>query len=340
MNISPSIRSANVFRGLDTSLIGSLWFFTVVARQKGFGAAARELYVTQGAVSQRIRQLEHRLGAKLFARMGRGVTLTAAGEDLFAVINGSFHDIEAKIAAFVRDRQQASLVVSCIPSLSMEWLLPRIDSWHNSSNNTKIQIRAEFHRITREIMLNENIDVAIRYDHETYHDLHVIDLFEEKIFPVCTASYWRNNNQLDCIPELSRLTLLHDLEPWVGAERCIEWRSWIESQGASNIDADRGQHYNLAQMAMRAALLDQGLAMGRSILTADYLASGRLMRPFGSAAAPGAKYRLLTLEPVGDSGIVAQFASWMKEELEISAKSVSAGCVDHNASADISELQH
>lgn len=320
LNFGRHVSGTNVFRGLDTSLIGGLWFFTVVGRRKGFGAAAPELYVTQGAVSQRIRELERRLGAKLFARVGRNVTLTAAGEELFGVVNGSFHDIQAKLAAVVREQQQIGLVVSCTPSLAMEWLLPRLNSWHSTSSNIKIQMRAEYHRMTRDIMLNENIDVAIRYDRENYDDLHVVDLFEEQLFPVCTSSYWHDNQRFSSVSELERLTLLHDADPWVGAEPDIEWRGWIDAQGAPQIESRRAERYNLAQMAIRAALLHQGPAMGRSILVADYLTDGRLIRPFGPAVATGARYRLLTTEPL--DGTVGLFASWLMDELQATANSI------------------
>lgn len=320
LNFGRQVVGTNIFRGLDTSLIGGLWFFTVVARRKGFGVAAPGLFVTQGAVSQRIRDLERRLGTKLFVRVGRNVTLTAAGEALFGVVNSSFHDIEAKIAALAREQQQNGLVVSCTPSLAMEWLLPRLNSWNSTSRNIKIQVRAEYHRVTREIMLNENIDVAIRFDQEDYVDLHVVDLFEEQLFPVCTSSYWHDNQRFNAVSDLERLTLLHDAEPWVGAEPEIEWRGWIDAQGAEEIGSAHAERYNLAQMAIRAALLHQGLAMGRSILVADYLTDGRLVRPFGPAVAAGAKYRLLTIEPL--DGTVALFASWLMDELKSTADSV------------------
>ncbi|TIS79725.1 MAG: LysR family transcriptional regulator [Mesorhizobium sp.] len=321
LNFGRHTSGTNFLCGLDPSLIGGLWFFTVVGRRKGFGVAASELYVTQGAVSQRIRELERRLGAKLFVRVGRGITLTALGEDLFGVVNRSFHDIQAKITAISREQQRVGLVVSCTPSLAMEWLLPRLNSWQSTSSNTKIQIRAEYHRLTRETMLNENIDVAIRYDREGYDDLNVIDLFEEQLFPVCTSSYWHKNQRFSDVSDLERLTLLHDAEPWMGAEPDVEWRGWIEAQGIPEIDSGRGERYNLAQMAMRAALLHQGLAMGRSILVADYLSDGRLIRPFGQAGAVGARYRLLTTEPVDST--VALFASWLKDELKSSAGNIS-----------------
>ncbi|WBB63145.1 LysR substrate-binding domain-containing protein [Streptomyces sp. WMMC500] len=59
-----------------------LRYFLAVAEQLSFTAAARELYVTQPSLSRQIRRLEADLGADLFARTGREVRLTAAGEAL------------------------------------------------------------------------------------------------------------------------------------------------------------------------------------------------------------------------------------------------------------------
>jgi DNA-binding transcriptional LysR family regulator len=56
--------------------------FTTLARVGSFTLAARELHLTQSAVSHAIKALEDELGLRLFDRMGRRVTLTAAGKQL------------------------------------------------------------------------------------------------------------------------------------------------------------------------------------------------------------------------------------------------------------------
>lgn len=323
MNSNNFISRANRSRYLDASLVGDLWFFAEAARHKSFGAAARELYVTQGAVSQRIKHLEDRLEAKLFIRVGRRAMLTPIGEAVFDAVDESFNGIENRISSIFSKRERVGIVVSCTPSVSMEWLLPRLSAWYSFSKNAKVQVRAEYHRVDQETMMSEGIDVAIRYDRENYDELHVINLFEERIFPVCTDTYWRDNHMFRDISALRRLSLLHDADPWVDADHCIEWQSWIEAQHASQIDISHGAFFNLAQMAVRAALLHQGVAMGRSILVADHLANGRLMRPFGAAFARGASYRFLTVAPPSHDSIEAQLANWMKEQLANSVKHIS-----------------
>jgi len=320
---NPDDSSANEFLRLDASLIGDLWFFEAAARSRGFSAAAQELNVTQGAVSQRIRHLEERLQVKLFVRFGRGITLTVEGETLHQMLSRAFQSIEAGAAATARTGRPKGLVVSCAPSLSMEWLLPRLSAWYRLAENTKIQIRAEFHAVNRETLANEGIEIAIRYDHVNYHDLGVIELYEERIFPVCTPSYWEAHGRFRKARDLADLTLLHDASPWVGATQTTEWRTWFEEIGAHGMNYEQGEYFNLAQMAVRAALLDQGIAMGRSLLVAHYLREGRLIRPFGKASVRGARYRFLTHTPVKGNGLLARLAHWLRNEMRATARGIA-----------------
>ncbi|HBI9934024.1 TPA: LysR family transcriptional regulator, partial [Escherichia coli] len=64
---------------MDTELLKT---FLEVSRTRHFGRAAESLYLTQSAVSFRIRQLENQLGVNLFTRHRNNIRLTAAGEKL------------------------------------------------------------------------------------------------------------------------------------------------------------------------------------------------------------------------------------------------------------------
>ncbi len=67
--------------------------FQAVARQRSFTAAARSLEVTTQAVSKAIKQLEHRLGVRLFHRTTRSVSLNEAGEALLARVAPALTDL-------------------------------------------------------------------------------------------------------------------------------------------------------------------------------------------------------------------------------------------------------
>ena len=63
--------------------IHQLQSFLAVAEKQSFTAAADTLYISQSALSQQIRQLEHQLGFQLFDRSTRQVTLTEAGRSFY-----------------------------------------------------------------------------------------------------------------------------------------------------------------------------------------------------------------------------------------------------------------
>lgn len=77
-------------RGLRGVTLRQLRTFQTVARLSSFTAAARELHVTQPAISMQIRELEDACGNALYERIGRRVQLTAAGLELAACAQSIF----------------------------------------------------------------------------------------------------------------------------------------------------------------------------------------------------------------------------------------------------------
>ena len=67
-----------------------LRYFAAVAETQHFGLAAERLHIAQPALSQSVRQLEREIGAQLFARTTRQVSLTPAGELLYRDATGAF----------------------------------------------------------------------------------------------------------------------------------------------------------------------------------------------------------------------------------------------------------
>ena len=67
--------------------------FYTVAKCRNISGAARELYISQPAISKAISKLEQSLGTTLFYRSSRGVSLTEPGEILFAQVENAFQAI-------------------------------------------------------------------------------------------------------------------------------------------------------------------------------------------------------------------------------------------------------
>ena len=69
--------------------------FEVTARQKSFSRAAKELCITQSAVSHQIKQLEDFFGKPLLHRENKRTTLTQEGDMLLSVVTDNFQRLSA-----------------------------------------------------------------------------------------------------------------------------------------------------------------------------------------------------------------------------------------------------
>ncbi|NUP13101.1 MAG: LysR family transcriptional regulator [Polyangiaceae bacterium] len=121
------MRAGDPFEGLHV--------FLAVARRKSFRAAAKDLGVTAGAVSQSIRALEGRVGLPLFQRTTRSVALTEAGQSLFSRLAPASDAIGAALDTLVGLRERpAGLLKLTVPHKAVpffiEPVLPRMREEH------------------------------------------------------------------------------------------------------------------------------------------------------------------------------------------------------------------
>ncbi|MBK3496678.1 LysR family transcriptional regulator [Viridibacillus sp. YIM B01967] len=116
--------------------------FCKVGKSSSFSKAAKDLYMTQPAVSQAIMQLEKELDIRLFNRTPKGVTLTYEGSLLFEYANSAInllHVGEEKILEF-KDLTTGELKIGVGDTISRYFLLPYLEAFHNKYPNIKFKI--------------------------------------------------------------------------------------------------------------------------------------------------------------------------------------------------------
>src|SRR3546814_10876035 len=91
--------------------------FEAAARLQSFTRAAEELGMTQAAVSLQIKHLEERLGAKLFLRGARGVTLTEIGRRVAPAVTEAFAGLRAAFAD-LREGVEGVLCITATPTFA------------------------------------------------------------------------------------------------------------------------------------------------------------------------------------------------------------------------------
>src|SRR3954467_1254514 len=91
--------------------LDDLLAFPAVARERSFTRAAKQLGVSQSALSQTVRGLEARLGLRLLTRTTRSVAPTEAGERLLRTVGPRFEEIDAELAALSELREKPAGII-------------------------------------------------------------------------------------------------------------------------------------------------------------------------------------------------------------------------------------
>lgn len=284
--------------------------FEAVARHKSFTRAARELHVTQSAISHRVRALEEQLGAPLFVREGKSVALTDAGRVLDEAVRDAFALLRDATRRLERTHE-ATLTVSCSPSFAIRWLVPRLPSFRARHPELDLRIAADDRLV---LPGRGGIDACLRYGPGDYDGVEHTRLAVERIAPVASPVL------LERVPlrepaDLAAHVLLHDevLRDHPGR---VGWRRWLEAAGARDVDPDRGPRFSHAHMALEAAVAGQGVALGRTTLVSRDLSEGRLVRPLSLELESGLAYWLLTPRGVTPPSPVRALAAWLEDEIE------------------------
>jgi LysR family glycine cleavage system transcriptional activator len=283
--------------------LGALHAFEAAARLLSFKAAAAELHVTPGAVSQQIKLLEDRLGVVLFLRRARAIQLTEAGRLLLPPTQRAFRLLSDAVVRVRESDGSKVLTVSLLPSFAAHWFVPRLGSF--SARHPEINVRISATQLLADLE-RDDVDVAIRYGLGHYPGLHTEHVLSEELFPVCSPALLKGPVPLKKPEDLARHTLLHD-------EPRQEWPLWLMAAGVKNVDATRGPSFSLWDLALQAAVAGHGIALGRSTLTAQYLKTRQLVRPFKISSPAALGYYFVCLPERIKEPKISAFRSWLLE---------------------------
>jgi LysR family transcriptional regulator, glycine cleavage system transcriptional activator len=258
--------------------LSSLRAFEAVARRLSFSRAAEDLNVTPGAVSQQIRLLEELLDERLFVRTRRSVALTEAGMHMLPDVQLGLETLSRAVSSKTSLSSGTTLTISVAPSFASKWLLPRLGDFSNQHPDIDLRISAT---VGLADFKRDKVDLAIRLGGGNYPELHAELLFGETLAPLCSPALAKAKGGLKKPDDLSKHRLLHDTSIPGDNER-PSWERWLELAGAKRVFAHRGTRFNLAELAMQAAIDGAGVVLARMVLAEGDLDAGRLVMPFNA----------------------------------------------------------
>ncbi|PTM95470.1 LysR substrate-binding domain-containing protein [Mycoplana dimorpha] len=295
----------------------ALTAFEAAARLGSFTKAAKELGVTQAAISRQIHVLEEQFGFPLFLRLHRKVKLTEKAMALASAAQDAFDLLANSVAEISKGDHDPELTIAATVAFSHFWLLPKISEF--SSQHPEINLRI----ITQDDMPNiesSDLDVAIRFGNGMWPDGQAELLFDDEIFPVCSPDFAERAGTIASPKDLLRYPLISNMadDPtWTG------WGEWLAAFSVELPKKKPGLRCSLYTDAIYSALNGQGITLGWRHLVEDLLAQGRLVKLTDAALKTRNAYFAVVPKRRRQSEAAGSFLDWLTETVNPAASPAS-----------------
>lgn len=294
---------------------GQLRAFEAVARHLNFRAASEELSLTQSAVSRQIQSLEDDVGVSLFLRHTRAVELTGAGAQLLRAVLPSLERIDGTVRMIRQSAGRKSVAISTWASFASMWLIPRLEAFQQAHPDIDIRIDATDIPVDLD---TTDVDLALRYAMPGQVPAGAQRLFGEQLTPVVSPWLLKSGPRLQNAEDLARFALVEASDAHRTQHMALlTWRRWFDAQQLARLEPKRWLYFNYAHQIAQAALTGQGVALVRTPLIAESLASGDLVEPFPDLRldSPLAYWLIVGPRNAARPEVLA-FCHWLKAQAE------------------------
>ncbi|MGL4238272.1 LysR family transcriptional regulator [Tabrizicola sp.] len=274
--------------------------FAATAELRSFSQAARTLNVTHAAVAQQVRALEDQLGRSLVQRDGRGVSLTADGEQLAEALGEGFGAMLRGVEALKTGEADRPVRVTLTASFAAQWLMPRLkDFWTKHPD-----IGLSMHPDNRVVDIHrERMDLGIRYGNGDWAGVESTYLASAQLVIAGAPSLMGDKDTLT-------LDEMREMD-WILSRTWPEQDAYLRKLGLEPDTLSRTDIGN-EELAIAAARQGLGLVVESIALVASDASEGRLRIVHDSREKLPA-YFVVTL-PGPKRAAARAFLKWLKSQ--------------------------
>lgn len=184
--------------------------FYHAAKHLNFTQAARELFITQSAVSQAIKNLEKQLGNPLFYRQGRNMKLTWEGKLLYEHVEKAYHLIKAAEAKFkeINNLEMGEIRIGASDTICKYFLMPTLEKFNETHPGVKIRVTNRTSPQLIDILKSGSLDIAIITLPISDPDIQVKPFMEVKDIFVASAKFTSLKNKVISLDALAKYPIL------------------------------------------------------------------------------------------------------------------------------------
>lgn len=255
--------------------------FYTVAKCKNISGAARELYISQPAISKAISKLEQNLNTTLFLRSSRGVKLTETGEILFRQVESAFAAISHGEEQLMRMQKlgMGHLSIGVSTTLCKYVLLPILQPFVKQNPHIQISISCQSSNETIAALENGSIDIGLIGATDAMEKLVFLPVMEIQDIFVTTRTYLDHlKERIPAGCHLSSKTVLAESTLMLLNKENIT-RQYVDRYlSQENLTASQMIEVTSLDLLIEFAKIDLGIACVIKDFVREELASGRLVQ--------------------------------------------------------------
>ncbi len=277
-----------------------LMAFDSAARTGSFTAAAREINLTQGAVSRQIHALEEQLGITLFRRIRKSIQLTEVGIIYAQEVHRALQLIRNATLNAITNPLSGTLNLAILPTFGTRWLMPRFPMFLQEHPDVTVNFVSKLAPFNFQ---DENLHAAIHYGRPDWPATESTFLMGEESIPVCSPSLL-NQHSINTPADLISLSLLRL------SSRANAWENWLSSNGVS-VPVGQGMLFEQFSIIAQAAVAGLGVALLPKFLIQHELDKEELIVIFNTPLKSEAGYYLVSPIDKSKYAPVTAFRDWL-----------------------------
>ncbi|WP_187429486.1 Glycine cleavage system transcriptional activator [Roseobacter fucihabitans] len=279
--------------------ISALVAFEAVARLGSATLAARELSLTQSAISRQLKALEDQIGVTLLLRQGRGFALTPKGHDYLRDVRNVLQRLGQATISAQSDTESGMLNLAILPAFGMHWLAPRLRDFARRHPEVTVNLSTrlapfDFHATS--------FDAAIHFGRRDWPKVSYLPLLPETVVPVCAPALIAT--PLSDPHDILQYDLLHlDTRP----------QGWVRWMRALGLEANLppGMVFDQFSTMAQAAIHGLGIALLPTFVAEPYLSSGQLALASQRTSESIGSYYLVWPKDRQDAKALTSFRDWL-----------------------------
>ena len=285
--------------------------FREVAEAGNISVAAKNLYISQSAVSQSVKQLETELQVRLFSRSPRGVTLTGEGQLLYDYVRSALTLLqtgEDKLSQ-TRELLMGNLVIGASDTVTSWFLTPYLEAFHREYPGIRLKITSGRSQKVLSLLKSGAVDIAFASSPADPGNLNTWPCFNTHAIFVAGSGYDCDFHHIYSLEEIAAF-------PLILLERKASSRLFLEDYFLQN-GLKLNPEIELSSRGLLVSLAKIGLGVAGVTreFVQKYLDSGEIRELQTSFSIPSRTVDMCTLRDVTPTAAAERFMNLIQSGL-------------------------